>query len=114
MTAIVIDTITIRQDEEGRFCLNDLHKAAGGAEKDKPIKWLRSEAATSLISELEKGQICPISTQIGRSGGTFVCKELVYAYAMWISPQFHLKVIRAYDRLAPGGHGEESGTLQLA
>lgn len=104
MTAqLTIAGITIKTDEEGRYCLNDFHKAAGGEERHKPCKWLRSDQAIGLIAELEKGQICPVSAKTGRGGGTYVVRELVYAYAMWVSPSFHLKVIRTFDELQTKG-----------
>lgn len=106
---ITIDNITIRQDSEGRYCLNDLHKAAGGNPNDRPEQWFRNKNYKDLANQLFIEANCanlrikPMESHRGRNGGTYVCKELVYAYAMWISPAFHLKVIRAYDRLATQG-----------
>ena len=34
----------------------------------------------------------------GREGGTYVVKELVYAYGQFVSPEFDLHVIRSYDK----------------
>ena len=99
---LIVCGVTIKQDAEGRYCLNDLHKAAGEEPRHKPALWERQ--AGDLIDELRKGtDSYPLQTKLGRKGGTFVVKELVYAYAMWISAKFNLEVIRAYDRLATKG-----------
>lgn len=101
---IRIGNTPIRQDNEGRYCLNDLHKASGGLAKDKPAKWTRLSAFKALVKEITG---CPhldipaMKTVKGNYAyqGTFVVKELVYAYAMWISPKFSLQVIQAYDQM---------------
>jgi len=36
MNQLTISNTTIRQDAEGRYCLNDLHKAAGECNKHRP------------------------------------------------------------------------------
>lgn len=99
-----IDNLKIKTDAEGRYCLNDLHKAAGGFKAHQPSNFTRRAETTDLIDEImnssdSRSFDMPMTTVGGRNGGTYVCKELVYAYAMWISAAFHLKVIRAYDAL---------------
>lgn len=96
----------IRTDSEGRYCLNDLHKASGGEERNATWRFLRLDTTNELIAELKSttsGGLNPVAAKRGRNGGTFVVKELVYAYAMWISASFNLKVIRAYDQLQTQG-----------
>ena len=101
---LVIADITINTDEEGRYCLNDFHKAAGGAPKHTPGRFTCTGTFMDLCEELSRNQDeCPVNSKQGRGGGTYVVRELVYTYAMWISPKFHLEVIRAYDRLATNG-----------
>lgn len=119
MNALSIAHATIRQDAQGRYCLNDLHAAAGGTPHHRPSKWLATKQAQGLISALEqspnsgseaeegKARIRALPIASVRGGpdelrGTYIAKEMVYAYAMWISPEFHLRVIDAYDALVTG------------
>ena len=95
-TKIQLYDTQIRQDEQGSFCLNDLHQASGGESRHRPAYWLSNQQTQELIGEISKDGIPSILTKQGL--GTFVSKELVYSYAMWISSKFHLHVIRTFDR----------------
>lgn len=107
MKDLIVANITIRQDAEGRYCLNDLHKASGNHVKNRPSEWLKTKQAKELVALMENESkegipSLPIASQFGgtmEKRGTFIVRELVYAYAMWISPEFHIRVIRTYDAL---------------
>lgn len=89
--------VQVKVDDEGFCSLNDLHRSAGGEKKDGPGYWLATEQAKNLISEILITGKSAIKKSPGRYGGTFICRDLVYAYAMWVNTAFHLKVIRAFD-----------------
>lgn len=99
---------------DGLYCLNDLHKASGGEKRHSPHEWLRLAQTAELIVELEKEADTGITVSrknqqvikkvrgFGKQQGTFVCRELVYAYATWISPKFFLTVLRTFDAVVTG------------
>ncbi len=98
--ALTLGSITIRQ-HNGLFSLNDLHKAAGGEAKHQPALFMRMDQTKALIEEISsstKSQSLVFETVLGKgkAQGTYACRELVIAYAAWISAAFHLKVIRVF------------------
>lgn len=99
MHDLVIASTAIRRDAEGRYSLNDLHRASGGEAKHQPAFWLRNAQTQALIEELTNSanlQSSPVNTEEGRGGGTYAVESLVVAYASWISPKFHLDVINTF------------------
>ena len=96
--------------KDGFYSLNDLHRVSGSNKKHQASNFMRLEATKGLIDEIERSSDVSNGTnsiayrviQGGESQqqGTFVCRELVYSYAMWISPRFQLMVIRAFDSIA--------------
>jgi hypothetical protein len=110
---------------DGLYSLNDLHRASGGDPKHKPANFMRVEVTKDLINEIDR--CSDMSNGIkstayktiqggnSKNKGTWVCKELVYSYAMWINAKFHIAVIRTFDavvndRLASDGY--QLGDLQ--
>ena len=132
---ISIAGLTIEQNGNGLYSINDLHKASGGLKKHQPALWFQLQSTRNFVryqEEKEKGQAQNhkngkvIETFVGGDisspmRGTFVSRKLVVAYAMWISPAFADHVLDTfldvvdgvYERVNAQNKVIEQQTLQL-
>ena len=103
MSNLTILKTSIRQSDN-LYSLNDLHVASGSENRHKPSLFMSNQQTKDLIAEIDNSSDAgnPASVKIVRGDrnpelqGTWVCEELVLSYAMWISPKFHLIVLRAF------------------
>lgn len=101
MSNLTILNNSIRQSDN-LYSLTDLHRASGGEQKHKPVLFLSNQQTKELILEIESESKVGIPTSAvktvrgGKNPSTYACEELVLSYAMWISPKFHLIVLRAF------------------
>jgi hypothetical protein len=104
--------IEVSKNENGLYRLNDLHKAAGGERRHQVYEWLRLGNTKEEIAYLQQISTTGITVVDNKQevievkagspefgGGTFVCKELVYSYAAWVSFRFKHDVWNAFDSL---------------
>ena len=104
MSNLIILNNSIRQ-LDNLYSLTDLHRASGSEQKHKPVLFLSNQQTKELISEIEIESKVGIPTLAvktvrgGKNPSTYACEELMLAYAMWISPKFHLIVLRAFLNL---------------
>lgn len=103
------------------YSLNDLHKASGNQNKHRPTFFLQNQETKELIAEIESEKSSVGNPTValrvingGLNRGTYVCKELVYRYAMWISAKFSLMVIRAFDSLVTRTDSKQREVLRQA
>lgn len=103
---IVILERPIRQ-KDGLYCLNDLHKASGGANRHRPTFWLQNQQTIEFIKYLEAVGI-PTGSKNQQvihkvNGiGTYGSRKLALAYATWISPEFFALVLDTFDAAVSG------------
>ena len=101
MSNLTILKTSIRQSDN-LYSLNDLHIASGNDPKHRPTYFVKNQQTQDLVNEIERCENSHIAIKVVKGGrnpelqGTWICEELVLSYAMWISPKFHLIVLRAF------------------
>lgn len=107
-TSLTILSTTIRRDAEGRYSLSDCWKVSGKDKNNQPSKWFEAEKTQEFLRVLggdPENRATPVSVVTNgpnEGRGYWADRKAVIHYATWISPDFYLTVISAFDALVTG------------
>lgn len=124
MNQITVFGKNIRKDEEGRFSLNDLHKAAmatgHATDGHRPSKFMRNDSVQAFIKEIEgknndlegKAQKSALvkTTKGGQNPGIYATELVALRYAGWISSSVEVEVYKTFQQVV---HADEKLTADL-
>ena len=104
---LTISDTSVRMDKEGRYCLNDLHRAAiaegKATDSHRPANFMRGagiEAFAQILSEAQKR--ASVVTIKGNKSGTYGVELIAIRYAAWIDPAFEIRVYQTFQAVAQG------------
>ena len=102
---------TIRKDDNGLVCLNDIWQAAGSFKNQRPNDWSRSPVTKRLVTAViaRNAEILRIpvhgiddravlDSRKGYNGGTYADARLAVAYAEWLNPDLAVEVKEVFIR----------------
>ncbi|EMB5319265.1 KilA-N domain-containing protein [Salmonella enterica] len=112
---VVVNGVSVRVDESGRYSLNDLHAAAvangEATESQRPSNFLRSANVKRFIKALKakaqksaSEQKQPLRvTKGGEETGAWGVELLAIRYAAWIKPEFEISVYETFREVMLSG-----------
>ncbi|MCX2957540.1 lysis system i-spanin subunit Rz [Serratia symbiotica] len=108
---IVIENIVVRQDAFGRYCLNDLHRAAVAqskvTESQRPSVFLRSEGISAFAQKASKASQSASVNIIkgGLESGSWAVELIAIRYAASIDPAFEVQVYERFRDSVKSNNG---------
>ncbi len=124
-SALVIRGRSVRFDENGLACLNDIWRAAGFSKNQTPAQWSRlpgTRRKMERVLELVMGKSHDISKGIGpvfrtvrgRNAGTYADVRLALDYAEYLNPKLAIEVKEVFLRYKSGDATLADEVLQRA
>lgn len=85
----------IIRDKGDQLSLTNMHKAAGAPSNQEPAQWMRSASAEAFIEAVsinmgKSHNEIVVSKRGGNAPGTWAHWQIAFAYAKYLSPEFHM------------------------